>query len=116
MAGGLLGNGGGVRPSPSQEPLQPGRRPRAERHIAVQVMGLILAIVITAASVQDRDGARPLLWKLAAGYRTISLIWANGGYAGALVTWAKDTLRRTVQVVRRLVQGLRPLPLIVTFW
>jgi thioredoxin 2 len=28
-------------------------------------MGLILCIVVTAASVQDRDGARPLLWRLA---------------------------------------------------
>lgn len=37
-----------------------------KRHIAVDVMGLILAVVITAASVQDRDGARPLLWQLAA--------------------------------------------------
>lgn len=37
-----------------------------KRHIAVDVMGLILAVVVTAASVQDRDGARPLLWQLAA--------------------------------------------------
>jgi transposase len=34
-----------------------------KRHLAVDVMGLILAIVVTAASVQDRDGARPLLWQ-----------------------------------------------------
>jgi transposase len=31
-----------------------------KRHIAVDAMGLLLAVVITAASVQDRDGARPL--------------------------------------------------------
>jgi transposase len=72
-----------------------------KRHIAVDVMGLILAIVITAASVQDRDGARPLLWKLAAAYRTVTLIWADGGYAGQLVTWASQTLRRTLQIVKR---------------
>jgi transposase len=29
------------------------------------------------------------------------LIWADGGYAGKLVTWAASTLRRTVQIVRR---------------
>jgi len=34
------------------------------RHIAVDTSGLLLAVVITAASVQDRDGARPLLWNL----------------------------------------------------
>jgi transposase len=72
-----------------------------KRHIAVDVMGLILCVVVTAASVQDRDGARPLLWQLAASFRTVTLIWADGGYAGKLVTWAKETLRRTVQIVRR---------------
>ena len=72
-----------------------------KRHIAVDVMGLILAIVITAACVQDRDGARPLLWKLAAGYRAVTLIWADGGYAGKLVTWAAGTLHRTLQIVKR---------------
>ncbi len=64
-------------------------------------MGLILVIVVTAASVQDRDGARQLLWRLAAGFPTVSLVWADGGYAGKLVTWAAGTLRRTVQIVRR---------------
>jgi len=63
-------------------------------------MGLILTVVITAASVQDRDGARPLLWKLAAAYRTVTLIWADGGYAGRLVTWAAG-LRRVLQIVKR---------------
>jgi transposase len=58
-----------------------------KRHIAVDVMGLILCIMATAASVQDRDGARPLLWRLAAGFRAVTVIWADGGYAGQLVTW-----------------------------
>ncbi len=31
-----------------------------KRHLAVDTLGLLLAIVVTAASVQDRDGARPL--------------------------------------------------------
>jgi len=30
-----------------------------KRHIAVDAMGLLLAVVITAASVQDRYAARP---------------------------------------------------------
>lgn len=72
-----------------------------KRHIAVDVMGLVLCIVVTAASVQDRDGARPLLWKLAAGYRAVTMTWADGGYAGKLVTWAAGTLRRTLQIVKR---------------
>lgn len=51
-------------------------------------MGLLLCVVVTAASVQDRDAARPLLWRLAASYRTVTLTWPDGGYAGQLVTWA----------------------------
>ena len=35
-----------------------------KRHIAVNTAGLLLAVVITAASTQDRDGAKPLLWNL----------------------------------------------------
>jgi hypothetical protein len=44
-------------------------------------MGLVLAVVITAASVQDRDGARPLLWNLHRACRKILLVWADAGYA-----------------------------------
>ncbi len=35
-----------------------------KRHIAVDSHRALLAVVITAASVQDRDAARPLLWNL----------------------------------------------------
>ena len=37
-------------------------------------MGLLLAVVITAAPVQDRDAARPLLWNLHRARRRIRLI------------------------------------------
>ena len=57
--------------------------------------------MVTAASVQDRDGARPLLWQLTASFRAVTLIWADGGYAGKLVTWAASTLHRTLQIVKR---------------
>jgi transposase len=72
-----------------------------KRHIAVDVMGLLLCVTITAASVQDREAARALLWRLAAGFGHVSLVWADGGYAGQLVTWAVGTLHRTLQIVRR---------------
>jgi transposase len=72
-----------------------------KRHIAVDVTGLLLVIVVTAASVQDRDGARALLWRLRAAFRTITLVWADGGYAGKLLAWAHANLRLTVQIVKR---------------
>ena len=43
--------------------------------------GLVLAIEITAASVQDRDGARRLLWNVHRACRTFRLVRADAGYA-----------------------------------
>jgi transposase len=72
-----------------------------KRHIAVDVLGLLLAVVVTPASVQDRDGARPLLWRLRAGCRRVQLVWADAGYAGKLVAWADTTVHLAVEVVRK---------------
>ncbi len=71
-----------------------------KRHIAVDSMGLLLAVVITAASVQDRDAARPLLWNLHRTSRRISLIWADAVYTGKLSAWAA-ALKMTLQIVPR---------------
>ena len=60
-----------------------------KRHIAVDTGGLLLTVLVTAASVQDRDAAKPLLWNLRRAFPSITLAWADGGYAGKLVTWAK---------------------------
>jgi transposase len=55
----------------------------------------------TETSVQDRDAARPLLWNLRQAFPKIKLAWADGGYSGKLVTWAKTTLKLTLQIVKR---------------
>jgi putative transposase len=72
-----------------------------KRHIAVDTGGLLLAVLVTAASVQDRDAARPLLWNLRRAFPSIALAWADGGYAGKLVTWAKTRLHLTLEIVKR---------------
>jgi len=72
-----------------------------KRHIAVDTLGLLLCVLVTAASVQDRDGAKPLLELLTASFRRIRLVWADGGYAGKLVVWATEHVRLRLQVVKR---------------
>ena len=72
-----------------------------KRHIAVDTLGLVLTVIVTAASVQDRDGAHRLLALLRERCSTITLVWANGGYAGRLVSWAHTVLALTVTVVKR---------------
>ncbi|MGH3224047.1 MAG: transposase [Streptosporangiaceae bacterium] len=76
-----------------------------KRHIAVDAIGLLLAVLVTAAGVQDRDGAKPLLWNLRKAFPSVRLTWADSGYAGQLVTWAarlKPKLR--LQIVKRTEQ------------
>jgi transposase len=67
----------------------------------VDVLGLLLAVVVTPASVQDRDGARPLLWRRRGNCRHVELAWADAGYAGKLAAWAADTLHLVIVIVRK---------------
>ena len=63
--------------------------------------GLLLAVVIHAASIQDRDGAMLVLAKLLGRFPRLRIIWADAAYAGRLVTWAWATGGWLLQVVRR---------------
>jgi hypothetical protein len=57
-----------------------------KRHLVVDTLGLLLVVMVTAASIQDRD-AGPALWRLRASFRGVRPCWADGGYAGRLVAW-----------------------------
>jgi transposase len=83
-----------------------------KRHIAVDTGGLLLAVVVTIAGIQDRDAAHQLLTQLRGRFSTVGLVWADGGYAGRLVIWARKVLALTVEVVKRTddVKGFAVLP------
>jgi transposase len=72
-----------------------------KRHIAVDTLGLVLTVIVTAASVQDCEGAFRLLALLRERFSTIALVWADGGYSGRLVTWAHTVLALTLAIVKR---------------
>ena len=65
-----------------------------------------------AANIQDRDGAKELLSRLAGRFPRLRLIWADGGYAGKLVEWTRHVCHWTLEIVRRNddVTGFRVLP------
>ena len=71
--------------------------------MVVDTLGLILAVVVHAASVQDRDGALGVLAKLLVGFPRLQLIWADGGYAGRLVRFL-DRWRRSLGWVLQIVK------------
>jgi putative transposase len=82
----------------------------------VDTLGLILAVVVHAANIQDRDGAKRVLDKLNGKHKgkrlfpRLKLIWADGGYAGQLVPWARTLARWTLQIVNRTEAGFAILP------
>ena len=56
-----------------------------KRHVLVDTLGNILALKVTTADVQDRDGAKLMLNVLTMAFGWLILIWADGGYAGKLI-------------------------------
>jgi hypothetical protein len=68
----------------------------------VDVNGLLLTVVVTAASIPDRDAAHRLLAALRGSFSTTALAWADGGYPRRLLIWAKDVLTLTMQIIKHL--------------
>lgn len=86
-----------------------------KRHIVVDTIGLMVIVLVTAANVQDRDGARPALEAVRRAFPTISLVWADGGYAGKLVEWAKTAARIVLEIVRK-PEGQRTFEVLPRRW
>lgn len=83
-----------------------------KRHILVETMGLLLTVVVHIASIQDRDGAQIVLKKAKQCFPRLRLIWADGGYAGKLVDWVKESCQWILEIVKRNddVKGFQVLP------
>ena len=83
-----------------------------KRHIVVDTQGLLLAVAVHPADVQDRDGAKLVLSRLVGRFPRLERIWADGAYAGKLVQWAMDMGGWALEVVRRPAQqhGFQVLP------
>src|SRR5262249_55479469 len=58
-----------------------------KRHLLVDTMGLLLAVVVTAASVSDAKGARMLFKGLGGAGKKLRRIWVDGTYRGHLIAW-----------------------------
>ena len=72
-----------------------------KRHIVVDTIGLLLAVVVHPANIQDRDGAKLVVSKLLGRYPRLTVIWADAGYAGQLVAWVLVMTGWLLEIVRR---------------
>lgn len=76
-----------------------------KRHILVDAMGLLLAVVVHSAATPDRVGARRLHKRLKTIVSRLRLIWADGAYRGELADWAAalgQTRKVRLEIVNKL--------------
>jgi transposase len=87
-----------------------------KRHLLVDTLGLLLAVAVTASSLQDRPGGRAVLTTTRPWYPRLAKVWADGGCADVvdtgLIDYARDDLGIAVEIVRRSddVRGFAVLP------
>ncbi len=69
-------------------------------------------MVVHAANIQDRDGAKLVLQKLLGRFPRLRLIWADGGYRGKLIEWTASLGGWVLEIVKRNddVKGFKVLP------
>lgn len=82
-----------------------------KRHILVDTLGFVLEVVVHSAGIQDRDGAKLVFKKIKTYFHKLKVIWADGGYAGKLILFAKKQYGWKIDIIKRSDQkGFRILP------
>lgn len=77
-----------------------------KRHIAVDTLGLLLAVVVHSCSWQDDVGAHFVFMKLKKSFRRLKVVFADSAYnRNGLADWVKDTCGYILQCVLRPVKA-----------
>jgi transposase len=72
-----------------------------KRHIAVDTLGLIWAVAVLSAGIQDRMGGRHLLLRLATVTHRIQVVFADAVYRGTLLDWVRHRFHWPLTFVNR---------------
>lgn len=76
-----------------------------KRHLLVDTLGLVLALVVTAAAVSDTAGGKVLLHRSRGSGKKLRRGWVDGGYKASILVWVAahgrfvltPVLRSTIQ-------------------
>lgn len=80
-----------------------------KRHLLVDTLGLIIAVVVTAANVNDRVGLQQLLLHyFADGVKRLRCLWVDGGYSGEGIRAWVAGLKKTYKLVLEGVENQLP--------
>jgi putative transposase len=105
-----------ARPSRRPAPAGNGATTRGKKINGVKrhTLGLPLAVVVHPANIQDPDGAKLVFAKaqLSGPWPRMGRVWADGGYAGKLVSWVASFCQWVLEIVKRNddVKGFMLLP------
>lgn len=76
-----------------------------KRHAVVDTLGLLMCVLVTSASVPEREGGKQVLARLqqlGKQFHRLYLVWVDGGYSGEpFLRFVMDTFGWIVQVVLR---------------
>ena len=87
---------------PSSRGFDAGRKINGrKRHLPVDTLGLVIAVVVTTAGVQDGDGLKKLLRSFGIHRKKLRKIRVDGAYRGEVIEWVKARFRFCLEVVLR---------------
>ena len=72
-----------------------------KRHILVDTLGLLIMVIVSSASVPDREGAVQLFDATDGTLPRLKRVWADQSYAGMLVEWVHQFFAFVLDIVRR---------------
>ena len=82
-----------------------------KRHIVTDTLGLLLVVMVTAASIQDTTGGRELIEMVAGQHPSVTKVWVDSGYKKSVIQ-AGAARGVEVEVVSKQPgqKGFKPLP------
>ena len=72
-----------------------------KRHVVVDTLGLLMVVVVHAASLSDTEGALDVAAKLRGRFPRLHHLWADQGYKETMIAWFAYLLQVVVEVVTR---------------